>query len=229
MKQSLKSLVLLALMLMAAAVGFLNKPTIKLADSKPTIELEKIIPSRFGQWREEAQGTAYVVNPQQQQVLNEIYSQTLSKTYVNAQGYRVMLSIAYGGDQSRDLQVHRPEVCYSVQGFQVSKLTKVLVPLGGDVLPAMRLETRLGNRIEPVTYWVRIGDKLVRGNIEQGLARVSYGLQGYIADGLLFRVSSIDKDSTNAYAQQDRFVSDLLQSVSAPGKTALLGQAESRS
>lgn len=219
-----KSFVLMLLMLVSAAAGYVARPTVKIADQKAAVQLEKMIPESFGNWRELKQGVSMIVNPQEQQVLNEIYSQTLSKTYVNAEGYRVMLSIAYGGDQSRDLQVHRPEVCYSAQGFQVSAAEKVSLHINGGQLPAMRLQARLGTRTEPVTYWVRIGDQVVRGNLEQGFARLSYGVRGQIADGLLFRVSSIDKEPPHAYRYQEAFVNDLMLAVADANKSAFLGK-----
>jgi EpsI family protein len=37
--------------------------------------------------------------------------------YVNASGYRIMLSLAYGSDQRGALQAHKPEVRYPAQGF----------------------------------------------------------------------------------------------------------------
>lgn len=213
----------MALMLASAGLAYTSKPTHRLADTKSAIVLERAIPKSFGDWHEAEQAASQIVNPQQQKVLDETYSQTLSKTYVSSGGYRIMLSIAYGGDQSRDLQVHRPEVCYSVQGFTIANLTKVTIPIVGQQLPAMHLQTSLGARNEPVTYWTRIGEKVVRGNIEQGFARLSYGIKGYIADGLLFRISSIDRDAANAYIEHDKFVADLMASLSESDRAVFVG------
>ena len=213
----------MALMLLSAGIALSIRPTSRLADQKPPITLEKIIPASFGDWREINQNTQSIVNPQEQKMLSELYSQTLSKTFINSVGYRIMLSIAYGGDQSRDLGVHRPEVCYVAQGFQLSSKEKVSVQIGDIQVPAMRMQTRLGSRNEPVTYWIRIGDKVVRGNLELGFARLSYGVQGKIADGLLFRVSSIDSDSTTAFNIQEKFASDLATAVLAADMPTLLG------
>jgi EpsI family protein len=223
MRNSSKSVILMALMLMSCAVAFAIRPMVKYADHNSPIQLEEIIPETFGDWKEVKANNLQIINPQQQEIIDELYSQTLSKTYVNSAGYRIMLSIAYGGDQTRDLQVHRPEVCYAAQGFSVSGAQKLSLQVAGGEIPAMRLEAQLGNRKEPITYWIRIGDKLARGNIEQGLARLSYGMQGFIADGLLFRVSSIDGDSPNAYLQQEKFVAALLAAMSDQNKPALLG------
>jgi len=173
-----KNVIALCLMLCAAAAAIAIRPTTKLADQRPPLALGQIIPNKFGDWQELPTSNTGIINPQEAELLNEIYSQTLSKSYINSKGYRIMLSIAYGGDQSRDLQVHRPEVCYSAQGFQINAQQKVSLNIDQSPIPAMHINAKLGSRNEPITYWVRIGDKLVRGNLEQGFARLGYGLQG---------------------------------------------------
>lgn len=226
MKRYLKSIVLLVCMLAASALAVALKPTVRIADSDAAIDLQKLIPSTFGDWREEPQLSAQIVDPETKQLLDKIYSQTVGRTYRNAQGYRIMLSIAYGGDQSTDMQVHRPEVCYAAQGFAVGNQQKVELLAGKNAIPAMRLEARINTRFEPITYWLRVGNKLVRGNIELGLARLSYGIHGQIADGLLFRVSSIDRDSPAAYVQQDKFIDDLISAMSADSRRSVIGNAK---
>ncbi len=89
----------------------------------------------------------------------------------------------------------------------------------------MQLVAKLGQRNEPITYWVRIGEKVVRGNLEQGFARMQYGLNGVVADGILFRVSSIATDNGKAYATQQQFIDDLLKSVPADTRAYLLGSS----
>ena len=223
MKKYLSSFILLALMISASAFAVALKPTHRLADDRGAIDLKKILPEQFGDWREERQSSAVIVDPETKELLDKIYSQTVSRTYVNSKGYRIMLSLAYGGDQSTDMQVHRPEVCYAAQGFAIGNKQKVEILADGSSIPAMRLDTSLGPRVEPVTYWLRVGEKLVRGNIELGFARLSYGLHGQIADGLLFRVSSIDRDSPGAFVQQDKFIDDLLKSMPAENRRAVVG------
>ncbi len=134
-----------------------------------------------------------------------------------------MLSIAYGDNQSRQLQVHRPEVCYSAQGFNVAELDKQVLQTGVGAIPVMQLVAQQGGRVEPITYWVLIGQKVVRGNIEQGGARRGYGLSGVIADGLLFRVSTISASKQEAYAIEQAFVSSLMESIPAAQRKRLIG------
>ena len=102
------SIVIAALMTVAAAVGVAARPSSKPSGAGPRYVLETIVPKEFGGWREIAQEGAQVVNPQTQELLNKLYSQILTRTYVNASGYRVMLSLAYGDDQRADLTAHKP-------------------------------------------------------------------------------------------------------------------------
>jgi EpsI family protein len=155
--------------------------------------------------------------------LDKIYDRTLSRTYVNGEGRRVMLSIAYGAVQSRALQLHKPEICYAAQGFEVTSSAGGTVEVPSGTIPVRRVTAVSGPRREPITYWMRIGDDIVYGGIDQTLARVRHGLRGQVPDGLLFRVSTIGADPAEEYALQDRFMLQLLSSLSAPARAKLLG------
>ena len=98
--QRAKGLLLAALMFVASGLAVALRPTARLADQGPTISLETMVPTEIGQWRVDSGVVPLAPNPQQQALLNKLYNQTLSRTYIDPKGYRVMLSIAYGGDQS---------------------------------------------------------------------------------------------------------------------------------
>jgi EpsI family protein len=158
-------------------------------------------------------------------MIEALYDQTLSRTYVNAQGQRVMLSIAYGGDQSKQLQLHLPEVCYVAQGFDMLKNRADQLSTGYGTVPVKRLVARQNMRNEPITYWVTIGDKAVMSGVDQKLSRLMYGLSGRIPDGMLVRVSTIGTDEAGAYALQDRFVNEMLGALDRNGRARLMGAA----
>lgn len=207
-----------------ASVGaILVMPGTKAADLGPTINLEAMIPKQLGGWRQEAQPVAQVINPQTKELLDKLYSQILSRTYVNAEGYRIMLSIAYGNSQRGNLQAHKPEVCYPAQGFTLQSLTTAILTTEFGSIPATRLFTTMGQRKEPVTYWFTVGDSAIKSSIEKRIVEFRYGLTGQIPDGLLFRVSSIDDDQARAYRFQDQFVARLLESVSPADRLRLSG------
>jgi len=213
MKLSIKSIVLLALMLLSAALGAALRPRISLADERPPIDLAAMVPKTFGDWHEEIKLVAQVVNPQQRDMLDKIYSQTLSRTYVNSQGYRIMLSIAYGKNQSDALQMHKPEICYPAQGFMLTAKQSTALDILGKPIAATRLVTNLGKRHEPITYWTVVGDHIVTNGIDKKLTELRYAFANRIPDGMLVRVSSIDPDTPNALKTQAQFAADLVQSL----------------
>ncbi len=215
--------VIAALMFAASAGAIVARPDTKAADLGPAISLETMIPKQFGDWREDSKRIVQIVNPQTQALLDKLYSQVLTRVYVNTQGYRIMLSLAYGSDQRGSLQAHKPEVCYPAQGFtlQRNEASQLATPFGE--IPAQRLFTTMGPRQEPVTYWFTVGDKAVRGKLQKRLMDLRYGLTGRIPDGMLFRVSSIDPDQARANQIQDQFVNQLLQAVSPAERKRLSG------
>jgi EpsI family protein len=176
-----------------------------------------------GEWRVLPDSGAQVVNPQTKELLDKLYSQILARTYVNAQGYRVMLSLAYGDEQRGDLQAHKPEVCYPAQGFKLHSNEPAALSTPFGEIAARRLSTSLALRKEPVTYWFTLGDRAVRSKLEQRLVEIRLGLTGEVPDGLLFRVSSIDESPDRAFHMQEMFVADLLKAVPARDRLRLSG------
>ena len=223
----MRTSLLVAFLMCAASVGaMVARPTTKVADLEPAISLETMVPKHFGDWHEEPQRIVQVINPQTQELLDKLYSQTLARTYVNHSGYRIMVSLVYGSDQRGALQAHKPEVCYPAQGFKLHKSEPVELATPFGEIPAQRLYTSKGAREEPVTYWFTVGDKAVQGRLQKRLVDLRYGLTGQIPDGILFRVSSIDPDWVRASRMQDQFVNQLLQAVSPPERKRLSGLGE---
>lgn len=206
----LRNVFLLLLMLAASGLALALRPAEKIADRGSGINLETMIPRSFGDWREEQKNSVQMVDPQQQELINKIYTQTLSRTYVDKKGYRIMLAIAYGDDQRDSMQIHYPEVCYPGQGFVLHDKQKGAMPTLNGSIPVTRILTSHGQRNEPVTYWTIVGDMVFRGGLEKKLAEIKYGLKGKIPDGMLVRVSSIDADAANAYEMQTQFASQML-------------------
>ena len=221
---------LIAALMFAASVGaIVVRPSAKLADERPPVKLEVMVPVQFGDWREEPQRFTQVINPQTQELLDTLYSDLLSRTYVNGNGYRIMLSLAYGSDQRGSLQAHKPEVCYPAQGFDLKKNEASTLSTRFGSIPVRRLLTTMGPREEPLIYWFTVGDKAIQGTIQKRLVDLRYGLTGRIPDGLLFRVSSIDGDPSRAYEMQTAFVNQLLQAVGPAERKRLSGLGDSSS
>ena len=211
-------------MLGAAGMALALKPTHKVIDSGPKIDLETLIPKQFGDWKLDENIVRLIANPEQEALINKIYNQTLTRTYVNARDERVMLSIAYGGDQSDSMAVHKPEVCYPAQGFQILKNTTGTFATGAGNIPVKRLLATQGQRIEPITYWTTVGDTVAVNSLKWKLSQLKYGLTGQIPDGLLFRISSIQADENAAYRMQDDFSRALLGALTPEGQKRLIGR-----
>jgi EpsI family protein len=215
---------------MVAAAGFAiaMTPSHHITDEGQKLDLETMIPKQFADWTFDSSIIPIAPDPQRQAEINKIYSQTLSRTYFNGSRQSVMLSIAYGGDQSKALQAHKPEVCYESQGFQIGQMTKAIVDTTIGQIPVMHLVAKQGSRNEPITYWIRVGDSITRGWFEQNLARLSYGLTGSVADGILVRVSTISNDEPDSYRIQQTFLTAMLQGVKREDRFRLVGKLADR-
>jgi EpsI family protein len=214
----------LFIMIVAAVLAWLITPRHRLVDVRGKVNLEKAIPAQFGDWKIDTSAAGAVVNPQQKETLDRIYNQQLLRTYFNSRGERVMLSIAYGEDQRDGMLLHYPEVCYPAQGFQVDSNKTGELILSAGRIPVRRLETQMRNqRFEPVTYWTIIGERASLGGLDKKLAEMHYSLQGQIPDGLLFRVSSINRDSAAGFALQIAFLQDLVPALSPRDRQLLTG------
>lgn len=199
-------------------------PTKHLADELDAFDLAAALPAQFGSWSMETNQVAPIVNPQQEQIIEEIYSQVLSRSYVHEDGYRIMVAIAYGRDQREALQVHYPEVCYTMQGFTVLTSSRATVSTIGGPIPVMQLDTTQGvMRPEPLTYWLVVGDSAVAAGTGKKLAEMSYTLRGLIPDGLLFRVSSIDQNAKTAHKRQAEFIHDLAAAMRPNVRRRIIG------
>jgi len=199
------------------------RPTIMDSDSRKGFKLEEVIPAKFGEWQVDRNMPVILPPPDQQALLNKIYNQTLGRTYIDSKGYRIMLSLAYGGDQSDGLTVHLPEVCYVGQGFRLEKNSNDRLSIGGLNIPVRRLVTTLGQRYEPITYWVTTGDEATTTMWRRRMVAMRYGLRRRIPDGLLVRVSSIDRNESYAYQRQDQFLLALVDKMGAEYRELLIG------
>lgn len=198
-------------------------PTTIMADQKGRFSLETLVPQTFGDWTIDTSVVPLKVDPSTQERLDKIYNQTLSRTYINGKGERIMLSVAYGGDQSNNMAVHRPEVCYVAQGFSVTKNNVGQLSTGFGELPVRRLIAVQGGRNEPITYWITVGDHAINPGMSQKLQQLRYGFTGKIPDGMLVRVSSISGDAPQAFGLQAQFVNDLLAGVTGKDRARLIG------
>ena len=223
MHQTIKNITLLALMLVTAVSAVVMRPKISLADEQPPINLKIMVPKAFGEWHEELNAPSQVVNPQQEAMLEATYSEILTRLYVNKVGYRIMLSIAYGKNQSTALQLHKPENCYPAQGFTLVSVERIMLNLLGTPVQSKRMSTFMGQRFEPITYWTVVGDRITYLGLPKKILEIRYAMQNRIPDGMLVRMSSIDKNTEKAWEIQQQFANAMINAISPADRTRFVG------
>jgi EpsI family protein len=220
----LRALVLAASMVSLSVLAAVMTPRTFLADQQRHAALATVVPSAFGVWAVDRSVVPVPPSPDLQRVIDETYDETLSATYRDDKGNRVMLSVAYGRNQHKGMNTHRPEVCYPAQGFRIeSAAERGVLRAAGREIPVTRLVARMDARVEPITYWLVVGDRITEFGYPQRAQAIRYGLRGIVPDGMLFRVSSISGDAAQAYEIQQRFVEEMMRSLPAPAQARLLG------
>jgi EpsI family protein len=210
-------------MMVTAAASALLKPEPNRPQTENLFDLQAVVPKTFANWEFDPSVNAAMVDPQTKEMLDKIYSQILARTYKNAEGYRIMLSIAYGSDQRGALQAHKPEVCYPAQGFSMLSAADAEISTPNGVIPVKQLQMLLGQRKEPITYWFTVGDQAIQTAFDRRVATLKSIMTGQIPDGLLFRVSSIDGESRRAFQLQSAFVLSLLSAATPAARIKLSG------
>jgi EpsI family protein len=219
------ALIIAALLALSHPLGAMLRPTERTSQLHGAIDLESQVPKAFGTWRVDPSIRPILPDPSLQATLDALYSQVLGRTYVNDAGERVMLSIAYGDDQSSEATaVHRPEFCYRAQGFAVTVGDVQTLALPTHTLAVQRLHARLGPREEPISYWITLDRSATLPGLGRKLEQLQYGLRGQIADGMVVRVSSLGTDTAAAHALHDRFIRQLHDATTDALKPRYFGQ-----
>jgi len=209
-------------MLASAMMVLVFKSPEKLTTHIDKVDLEIVIPKQFANWKIDETLLRIEPSPEVQDSLKKIYTQTLSRTYVDENGYRIILSIAYGSGFDNQLDVHRPEFCYQSQGFEVGEYNDQVVKTEFGQLPLRRMVAIKGNRIEPISYWITIGGETVSSSFQRKLLKIKRTLSGKQDSGMLVRISSIDADNHMAYKLQGDFINALLKNTDDKNRKLLL-------
>lgn len=220
------------LMIAATGLAVALMPTVQ-SSADDYIELDAIIPQQFGAWRvvptaEELADLALRNGDDKQW---KFYDATLMRTYQSADGAMVMLAVAYGKSQRQEAKIHRPELCYTAQGFQITAKHPKVVDVAEGKVPAVQLLASSPQRLEPVTYWIRIGDKFSQDPFALRLSILVAGVGGRVPDGALVRVSSAlppGADPAAQYPLQREFLRELTAALSPQGRRLVLGKGGAR-
>ncbi len=217
------ALIVLGLLLAAALATIAMTPRIHMSDSRNR-DLETLVPKAFGGWTMIKTDGLVMPDPDQERMVNELYNTVLTRIYRDSAGHEIEFLIAYGGDQSDALQLHRPETCYLSNGYAVSPPYYQDKTYAGHEIHIARVRTHDAMAREPVSYWMRVGNRQVTTNLDRQLAKLMDGLRGIIPDGVLVRVSSrTTGDVATAYKMQDRFIAAMLASLDPKTQELLVG------
>ncbi len=210
-------------MLAAAALAYVMTPHRLMARTHDAFNIDAHVPRSFGEWAELSGLQA--IKPPPDGLEAEIYNQEVARAYVDKDGHAVMLMIAYGESQSDRLQMHHPEVCYTAQGFRVTKpvTTEFSWSPTSRPIPLTSLIATREGRTEPISYWMRIGYDVTNSNWARNALKLQYGLRGWIPDGALFRVSSLGVSVEQSMQVRKKFIRDLLNAVPPDTRAFMIG------
>ncbi len=213
-------------MLAAAALAYVMTPHRLMARTHDAFNIDAHVPRSFGEWAELPGLQA--IKPPPDGLEAEIYNQEVARAYVDKDGHAVMLMIAYGESQSDRLQMHHPEVCYTAQGFRVTKPVTTEFnwsPTSRPIPLTSLIATREG-RTEPISYWMRIGYDVTNSNWARNALKLQYGLRGWIPDGALFRVSTLGVPVEQSMQVREKFIRDLLNAVPPDTRAFMIGDPQ---
>ena len=218
-----KSAALVSSLLAAALTAILLAPN--LSQNGAQQSLEQFLPEKVGGWQ--------VVNTSTIQVglstdtgIDQPYDQTVMRSYINPHGKVLHLAVAWGQKQRQEVKIHRPELCYPAQGFEVISLenTTFAVAQANPVTGKRMVRNRYG-QLEAVSYWIRIGSIYSDSPWQTRKHILLEGLSGHLLDGVLVRVSQpvgTQAQLEHAFKLQEEFAARLVADTRPPARAMLV-------
>jgi EpsI family protein len=225
----------LAMLFAAIAAWYLTPRPV---DDRASPSLSEVVPATFGDWRE-LKNAAAPVDPRTQEAdersMRSPYDDVLMRAYGNSHGDIVLLALAYGRNQQQEVKIHRPELCYTSQGFDVLNRSTADISLSDSrrsEVRGARMLVRSPDRVEAISYWIRIGDIYSENAWTTRYYIFKEGLKGRRVDGMLVRVSQIFRDpqsaSMNRYRLQEQFLAELIGAMPASARHLVVAATAGR-
>ncbi|MEH6757984.1 MAG: exosortase-associated protein EpsI, V-type [Parasphingorhabdus sp.] len=192
----------------ASAIAYTRQPEVEMPVMGAKI-FHELVPRKFGDWTPLSQGD--VVLPPPDALRDRLYDNLVTRVYEKPGTPPVMLLLAYNNEQDGVLQVHRPEICYPVGGFQLSETRKIGIAVAGRSIPANIFTAKSPRRTEQVIYFTRLGDAFPRSWSEQRISVMRANLAGDIPDGMMMRVSVLGIDQQEAMTILTEFTREFIE------------------
>lgn len=182
-------------MLAASAFALARMPSAQAAPIAKN-KFDGWVPDTVGPWRFAT--VSGVVLPPPDALSDRLYDNIVARVYEAPGQPSMMLMIAYNNIQDGVLQVHRPEICYPVGGYELTPTREYRLSIRNRAVPANVFAARGPDRTEQILYWTRMGDDFPRSWIEQRLAVARANVAGRIPDGVLVRLSLLGNNPVAA-------------------------------
>lgn len=181
--------------------------------------LDRAIPKRFGPYI--ADSSADFILPPEDELSKKLYDKVVMRFYTAPDLLPVMALFAYGSTQNLTLQLHRPDECYPMQGFEITPLMPVAITGYGHAIPAKLVTASRPGRVEQVLFWSRIGNAFPPDRTQETIEVARENLRGRMPDGMLVRLSTITEDRAMAVAQMRSFSSELFAALPDMGRRVM--------
>ena len=226
-----KHYILLALMLLVTYLGFALTPKLNFVEIEEGQKFINSVPKAFGDWKEIPSNQLQMdLVPQEdgERTTDNPYDDVLMRTYENSSGQRVQLALAYGKSMRQEVKIHRPELCYYAQGFEVKSLLSNdfgIVSMNHQPIIGKNMLAVNQNYQEAVSYWIRIGEMYSQSPWQTRFYIIKRGLVGDVVDGVLVRASVVlspSKSVDDAYQLNKVFLQALATHIGQQSKMVLL-------
>lgn len=210
-QMSRRAMIIGGVLATASGIAYARQPEIAAPQVEPD-DFDAWLPKRVGNYG--VISTSGVVLPPPDALSDRLYDNLSTRVYAlnESDEAPIMVLLAYNNAQDGVLQVHRPEVCYPVGGYDLSETVQVPLNINGKTVPSNFFTASSPRRQEQVLYFTRLGDAYPRSWAEQRIAVMRDNLKGDIPDGMLMRFSVLSKDPAVALQSLQKFAAQFVTS-----------------